>query len=128
VATYGAESRILNKDIAKRLATFEIKIVRRMFGGIKVNNWRKRYDEELMQLFGDLDVLSFVRTVQLNWIGRINRMDGNRKVSQVFKNNPTGSRLEDDQDTDGGIMYKQILINGKLQAGKRGKRKRSWLG
>jgi hypothetical protein len=33
-----------------------------MFGGIKVSeNWRKRNNEELLQLFGDLDVLSCVR-------------------------------------------------------------------
>jgi hypothetical protein len=32
-----------------------------MFGGIKVNEiWRKRYSKELMQLFGDLDILLFV--------------------------------------------------------------------
>jgi hypothetical protein len=42
VATYRAESWALNEDIAKRLATFERKVLRRMFGGIKVNeNWRK---------------------------------------------------------------------------------------
>jgi hypothetical protein len=33
VATYGAESWTLNKDIAKWLATFERKVLRRMFGG-----------------------------------------------------------------------------------------------
>jgi hypothetical protein len=39
----------LNKDIATRLFTFERKGLRKMFGGIKVNeNWRKRYKEELM--------------------------------------------------------------------------------
>jgi len=31
VATYGAESWTLNKDIAKRLATFDTKVLRRMF-------------------------------------------------------------------------------------------------
>jgi hypothetical protein len=42
VATYGAESRTLNKDIAKRLVSFERKVLR-MLGEIKVNeNWRKR--------------------------------------------------------------------------------------
>jgi len=36
---------ILNTGIAKLLATFERKVLRRMFGEIKVNeNWRKRYD------------------------------------------------------------------------------------
>jgi hypothetical protein len=32
-----------------------------MVGGIKVNeNWRKRYNKDLLQLFGDLDMISFV--------------------------------------------------------------------
>jgi hypothetical protein len=35
VATYGAESWTLNKDIAKWLETFERKVLRRLFGGIK---------------------------------------------------------------------------------------------
>jgi hypothetical protein len=49
VATNGAESWTLNKDITKRLAVCERKVLRRMFGGIKMNeNWRKRYNEELM--------------------------------------------------------------------------------
>jgi hypothetical protein len=29
---------------------------------------------------------------------------------------------EDDQNTDGGTVYKQILINAKLQIGKRGQK------
>jgi hypothetical protein len=45
VATHETKSWTLNKDIAKRLATFEGKVLRRMSGGIKVNeNWRKRYN------------------------------------------------------------------------------------
>ena len=47
-----------------------------------------------MQLFGDLDILLFVRISRLNWIGRISRMDSKRKVGLVFSNNnPQGSRL-----------------------------------
>jgi hypothetical protein len=38
-----------------------------MFGGIKINEiWRKRYNKELMQLFGELDMLSFFRKSLLN--------------------------------------------------------------
>ena len=40
-----------------------------------------------MQLCGDLDILSFVRIIRLNWIGHVNRMDSERKESQVFSNN-----------------------------------------
>jgi hypothetical protein len=46
--------------------------------------------EELMQLFGDLDILSFLRMSWLNWIGHVH---STRKESQVFNNNPKGSRL-----------------------------------
>jgi hypothetical protein len=35
VTTYGAESWTLNKDIAKRLATFEKKILKELSGEVK---------------------------------------------------------------------------------------------
>jgi hypothetical protein len=41
-------------------------------------------------------------------------MDSERKVSQVFNSNPRGSRLKGKSKTDGGTVYKQILINAKL--------------
>jgi len=45
---HGAESLTLNKDTVKRLAAFERKLLKRMFGGIKVNEyWRKLYNKEL---------------------------------------------------------------------------------
>ena len=92
-------------------------------GGYKVNiNWRKRCNEELMQLFGDSGVLSFVRIRRLNWICLLNRMDSKRKVGQVFNNKYQGSRLRGRPKTDGGIVYGQILINAKLRIGKRGKK------
>jgi hypothetical protein len=37
VATYGAEYWTVSKDIAKWLAVFERKVLRRIFGGIKIN-------------------------------------------------------------------------------------------
>ena len=65
-----------------------------MYGGMRANeNWRQQYNKELMQLFGYLDTLSFVRVRRLNWIGHVNRMDSKRKISQVFDNNPQGSRI-----------------------------------
>jgi len=53
--------RTLNIYIAKQQAAFEIKVLRRMFGRIKINkNWSKRYDKELLQLFGDLDIITHI--------------------------------------------------------------------
>jgi len=31
-----------------------------------------------------LDILSFVRTVRWNWIGHVNRMDSERKISGIL--------------------------------------------
>jgi hypothetical protein len=59
-----------------------------------------------MQLYGDLDTLSFVRVSRLNWIGPVNVMDSERKVSQVFSKNVQGSILTGRPKTDGGTVYK----------------------
>jgi len=40
-----------------------------------------------------LGVLCFVRMCGLDLAGHVNRMDSKSKVSQVFNNNPQGSRL-----------------------------------
>jgi hypothetical protein len=109
----------LNKDIANRLAAFERNISRRMFERIKVyENWRTRYNKELILLFVHLDILPFVRIFRLNWICHLNRMGSKRIISQVFNNNPQGSRLRGRPKTDGGIGYEQVSINAKLQIGK----------
>jgi hypothetical protein len=46
-----------------------------------------------MQLFGDLDVLSFVRISRSNWIGHANRMGSERKIGHVVNSNPQERRL-----------------------------------
>ena len=80
--------------MSKWRAAFERKVLRRKYGGDEVNgNWKKRYSEELMQVFGELSILSFVRISRLNWICHINRIDTKRKVGQVFNNNRQGNRL-----------------------------------
>jgi hypothetical protein len=48
----------------------------------------------------------------MNWIGHINEMDSERKVSHIFNSNPQESRLWGPK-TGGGFVYKQILINAK---------------
>jgi hypothetical protein len=42
-------------------------------------NWGKRYNKELMQRFGDLDILSCVRIILLNWVGHVDRKGSKRK-------------------------------------------------
>jgi len=57
-----------------------------MLGGIKGNeDWRKRYNKKLMQLFGDLDRLPFFRISRLNLLAQVNRMESERKVTKYLK-------------------------------------------
>jgi hypothetical protein len=70
----------LNKILLNSWQLLKERFLRRMFGRIKASeNWRKRYNKEIIQLSGDLEMLSFVRI-------NVNRMDSKRKVSQVFNN------------------------------------------
>jgi len=46
---------------------------------------------KLRQLFGDINILCFVRISQLKWIAHVNRMNYKRKISEVFNNNLQGS-------------------------------------
>jgi hypothetical protein len=45
-----------------------------------------------MQLYGDLNIVSFIRINRLRWIGHVNTMDNKRMVYQAFANQPQGSR------------------------------------
>jgi len=61
-------------------------------------------NKELMLLFGDLDILLFVRISWLNWVGHVNRMDSKKKKHvSVF-------------------VCKQKLIHSKVQIRKGGKK------
>jgi hypothetical protein len=81
-------------------------------GGIKANgNWRKRYNKELMQLFGDFGTLSFIGISMLNGIDHVNRMDSKKNISQIFNNNPQGSRLSGRPKKNRSWNYVQADIN-----------------
>jgi hypothetical protein len=56
----------------------------------------------------------------LNWISQLNRMDGKRKVSQVFNDSPQGSRLRGrPKNRWRNCVQTDSLNKCKLQIGKR---------
>jgi len=49
-------------------------VLRGVFGELKemkIENWRKLYNGELIKLFGDLDILSCIRIRRMNWIDQV---------------------------------------------------------
>ena len=53
----------------------------------------------------------------MNWISNVNGMDGTRKVSRVFSNNPQGSRLGGRPKNRKWNCVQKMLIDGKLEEG-----------
>ena len=46
-----------------------------------------------MNLYKDVDIISFIRLNRLRWIGHGNRMDNERKVYNIFYSQPQGTRV-----------------------------------
>ena len=75
-----------------QLTVFERKVLSKILEAVRVDDIWKRYNSELMALYEDLDIVSFIKLNWLRWIGHIHRMENTRKITQVFYNNPQGSR------------------------------------
>jgi hypothetical protein len=71
-----------------------------------------------MQLFGDLDIFSFVRVSQQKWIVHVNRMDSERAVSQVFNNNNTQESQLKGQPKNTQRNCVQAELRHKIKNGK----------
>ncbi|XP_044249360.1 uncharacterized protein [Drosophila takahashii] len=84
------ESRRL--DVAA-LGVFERKILRKIVGPICVDDvYRIRYNHELYELYGDVDVASRVKSQRLCWLGHIARMDEDAPARKVFDAVIVGTR------------------------------------
>jgi cell division protein FtsN len=65
-----------------------------------------------MQLFEDLDILSFVRITPLDWIGLVILIEWIVKEKcQVLKNNPQGSRLRGRPENRWWKIYNNISFD-----------------
>ena len=70
VLLYGAETWTLTRESENALSVFEKKILRQIFGPVNIGGeWRRRYNNELYQLYRDTDIIRKVRfngSVMLN--------------------------------------------------------------
>ena len=61
-----------------------------------------RYNRELENMFGDLELVSFIRIKRLKWIGNVNGIDADRVPKSIF--NKINQR-EIDSEVDLRILY-----------------------
>lgn len=95
VVTYGSESWCMTQREEQTLLTFERKVLRTIFGPIldpNQNRWRRRYNFELKQLYGEPDIVRIIKLNRLRWLGHVERMEGNRIPKKILKTKPEGRR------------------------------------
>jgi hypothetical protein len=73
---------------------FERKILRKIFGPIKVseNRWRIRTNNELDTLINHANIVRYVKAQRISWLGHIKRMPDDRTVTKITKWKPVAPR------------------------------------
>ena len=95
VLTYSAEVWTLTSNEEKTIATFERKILRKIFGPVKEHGvYRRRYNHELLALSGNECAVKFIKALRLRWAGHIIRMSEERPQKQLMLYNPIYNRAK----------------------------------
>jgi hypothetical protein len=98
VVTYGSETWCMTVEHERQLACFERKILRKIYGPVQDNNiWRIRYNHELKALYGEPDIVRFIKIGRLRWAGHVTRMDDGRVPSRLLNATPEGRRTQGGQ-------------------------------
>jgi hypothetical protein len=81
----------------QHLRIFERKILRRIFDPLqdKDGSWRIRMNHELNELLGNADVVIFIKSRRIAWLGHLMRMDEKRITKRVLEWKPTGRRIRE---------------------------------
>ena len=54
--------------------------------------WRVKTDEELRELYKDLDIVADIKKNRFGWLESVERMDQVRTVKKIFESKPAESR------------------------------------
>jgi hypothetical protein len=85
IATYGSEVWTLTKENELILQIFERKIIRKIYGPIKMNEERKtRTNEELENILENENIVRFIKAQRLRWLGHVLRMGEDRLPKRIL--------------------------------------------
>jgi hypothetical protein len=95
VVTYGCEAWTLTNRDKQHLRIFECRILRKIFGPVQNEDgsWRIRMNYELNELIENADIVRFIKTRRIAWLGHIMRMDEKRTPKRILKCKPIGTRI-----------------------------------
>jgi len=93
VLLYGAEAWTLQKSDELSLGRFERKVLRKIFGPVCIEGvWRRRFNDELYELYGDMHLCRRLRIQRLRWLGHVERQDEDAPAHKIFDSTPSGQR------------------------------------
>jgi hypothetical protein len=89
------EAWTLTRRNEKQLRIFERKILRKIFGATQDENgiWRSRRNQELDELIRNADIVRFIKSRRMNWVGHVRRMEGGRIPRRILEWKPIGRRI-----------------------------------
>ena len=86
VVLCGSEAWCLLANDEKYLRIWERKVLRKIFGPICVAGyWKSRTNEEVRQLYGELDIVTEIRKRRWKWLGHVERMSEEREVKGYIR-------------------------------------------
>jgi len=94
VLTYGCEVWALKTAELKQLSIFERKIMRKIFGPLRLDDgtYRIRYNDEIEHLMGSETITRFVKSQRLRWLGHVLRMEDEVPTKKMFLYRDLGCR------------------------------------
>ncbi|KAJ4430204.1 hypothetical protein ANN_22414 [Periplaneta americana] len=93
VVTYASEAWVLTINNENMLAVWEIKVLRKIYGPHFENGqFRSRTNKELMELYGEPSIVSFIKKGRLRWLGHLERMPEGRLSKWALYGHPGGLR------------------------------------
>ena len=94
VLTFGCELWTLKENTIRQLQVFERKMLRKIYGPLQLDGgeYRIRFNCELEELIGGLNVVRFVKSQRIRWLGHVLRMPETRTLRKIFDTLPEGKR------------------------------------
>jgi hypothetical protein len=126
--TYRCEAWTLTTRDEQHLRIFEHKILRKIFGPVqdKDGSWRIRMNHKLNELIGHADIVRFIKSRRIAWLGHVMWMDEKRIPKRVLGWKPTSRRISRRprtkwiKDTEEDIQALGIRGWRKLRKGQNG--------
>jgi hypothetical protein len=78
---------VLKENIIQKLMVFERRVLRKIFGPTKELNglWRIKTNEEMDGLIQRKNIIGFIKSQRLKWLGHVERMPKEREVTRIYK-------------------------------------------